>query len=377
VDETSVDMSYEKSTDVLGDVDLVSAEDIRRLAAVDGPCVSVFLPTSRFGPETLSGPVRLRHLVDSASDELGLAGTAEPTVKEILTPLRALLGNEPFWQHQGDGLALFSAPGFFASFRVPISLPEEAAVGTSFRIRPLLPLLSADGAFFILALAQNSVRLFHATRQTIGELALGAIPGSMQEAIPLDETERHGQSHSTGPTTEQFHGQGNEADYDKVALERYFRAIDRPLSDRLGASGELVVLACVGYYLPIFTGVSRYPQIWQEAVEGNPEHRPVNELHDAAWSLVAAHFADREERHLERYRHMAGTGRTLSVPDQVLEAARGGRVETLLVDPSRAAEADNDLVDAALVETLRHDGRVLSVRGIPEEADSLAALLRY
>ena len=250
-------------------------------------------------------------------------------------------------------------------------------MGTSFRIRPLLPLLSADGAFFILALAQNSVRLFHATRQTIGELALGAIPGSMREAIPQDETERHGQSHSTGPTTEQFHGQGNEADYDKVALERYFRAIDRPLSDRLGASGELVVLACVGYYLPIFTAVSRYPQIWQEAVEGNPEHRPVHELHDAAWSLVAAHFADREERHLDRYRQVAGTGRTLSVPDQVLEAARGGRVDTLLVDPSRAAEADDDLVDAALVETLRHDGRVLSVRGIPEQGDSLAALLRY
>ncbi len=364
------------SGEPLGDVDLVTVDAVRELAAVQGPCVSLFLPTSRFGPETLSGPSRLRHLANQAAESLAAAGTGEHEVKAILAPVRALLDNEPFWQHQSDGLALYAAPGSFTHFRVPIALPEEAHVGASFRVRPLLPLISADGLFFLLALAQNSVRLFHATRQTIGELALGAIPGSMEEAIPQEEMERHGQSHSTGRTSVQFHGQGNEADYDKAALERYFRAIDHPLNTRLGHRGEPLVLACVGYYVPIFKEVSRYPQVWVRAVEGNPEERPLAELHDAAWQLVEAHFAEREERYLDRYRQAAGTGRTASGAQEVLGAARDGRVDTLVLGPATGG-ADEEDVEGAIAETLRHHGRVVSVSTPPGPGDEPAALLRY
>jgi hypothetical protein len=372
----AVNMPQGMSAEPMGDVDLVTVDAVRELAAVQGPCVSVFLPTSRFGPETLSGPSRLRHLVDEAAESLAAGGSSEGEVKKILAPLRALLANELFWQHQSDGLALYSAPGSFAQFRVPIALPEEAFVGTSFRVRPLLPLVSADGLFFVLALAQNSVRLLHATRQSIGELALGSIPGSMDEAIPQEEMERHGQSHSTGRTSVQFHGQGNEADYDKAALERYFRAIDHPLNTRLGHRGEPLVLACVGYYLPIFKEISRYPQVWDRAVEGNPEERPLAELHDAAWSLVSEHFAEREERYLDRYRQAAGTGRTASGAQEVLGAARDGRVDTLILGPATGG-ADDEAVEGAIAETLRHHGRVVSVSAAPADGDEPAALLRY
>lgn len=359
----------------LGDVDLVSPDHVRELVRAQGPCVSVFLPTSRFGPETLSGPMRLRHLLEEAAGELAANGTDEGQATAILAPLQALLQNEPFWQRQSDGLALYSAPGVFAHFRVPMSLPEEASVGPSFRLRPLLSLMSADGVFYVLALSQNSVRLFQATRQTIGEVPLGAVPRSMSEAIPQEEMERHGQAHSTGPTTTQFHGQGSEADYEKAALERYFRAIDHPLTALLGNGDEPLVLACVGYYLPVYKQVSRYKRVWDKAVEGNPERRAVGELHTAAWTLVADHFAEREERHLDRYRTVAGTGRTASGAEEVLAAARDGRVDTLLLGPG-TGQADM-VVESALAETLRHDGRVVSVSSATDLVDTPAALLRY
>ncbi|EWT00999.1 hypothetical protein N865_12330 [Intrasporangium oryzae NRRL B-24470] len=362
------------------DVGLLTEGDLLRLSEVEGPCVSVYLPTSVFGPDTRQGPARLRTLLRDVVQRLEDAGLEDRAIGDLLGPIRVLENDPSFWQHQGPGLALFAAPGFSAGFRLPVAIDDRVAVGAAFRLRPLLPLLAPDGAFFVLALAQNGVRLFHGTRDGMDELDLGAIPASMEAAIPQEEMERHGQSHSVGRQNgrgeAQFHGQGNEADYDKAALARWFRAVDDPLVDRLGGRSEPLVLACVGYYLPVYRAASRYPAVWDQAIEGNPEHRTPQELHDAAWALLADHFAEREEHLRDRYREVAGTGRTLSDPGLILTAAREGRVDTLFLDPEAATDS-GDALDAALAETVRHRGRVVPF-GVPSGPDGPAAvLLRY
>ena len=333
-------------------------------------------PSTRFGPDTVGAPGRLRHRLQEAAARLADAGVGEAAAGQLLAPLHALEDDTEFWQHQADGLALFAAPGYAARFRLPIEVTEQVVVGSfpppaarSPAVHGRRALPAGPGA--------EPVRLFHATRHSIGELRLGAIPSSMSEAIPQEEMARYGQSHSTGPTSTQFHGQGNEADYDKVALERFFRAVDRPLTARLGTRREPLVLACVAYYLPIYSAVSRYPLVWQEAVEGNPEHRPVKELHDAAWSLVESHFAEGEAHELDRYREAAGTGRTLAAPAEVAAAAGEGRVDTLLLPLEPPEVADDGEVDRAVVETLRHGGRVLALHEESALDSPVGALLRF
>jgi hypothetical protein len=228
----------------------------------------------------------------------------------------------------------------------------------------------------------------------VAELPLAPIPSSMREAIPQEETERHGQSHSGGHTggrlEQQVHGQGNEADYDKAALERFFRAVDEPLTQRFGRRGEPLVLACVGYYLPIYRQVSRYPALVDQAIEGNPEHRTAGELHAAAWELVAAEITEREQVLQNRFREADGTGLTASDPEQLLAASRDGRVDTLFLttDATQAAGAapngaptsappdDDGLIDSAVRETIRHGGRCVPLTVLPVPGKA-AALLRY
>lgn len=369
----SVSMPQGTTAEPLGHVDLLSAADVRQLVRTPGPCVSLFLPTARFGPETLSGRARLRELVAQAADRLSEQGTERKQVEELLAPVRGLMADEPFWQRQSDGLAVYSAPGHFAHFRVPIAFEEEAAVGDAYRIRPLLPMVSADGVFHVLALSQKAVRVFRATRQTVGELEVPGMPRALEDAIPQEEMQRYGQAHSTGRTSASFHGQGNEADYDKAALERYFRAVDAPLTAALGNGSAPLVLACVGYYLPIYAQVSRHPHVWQRAVEGSPEGLSAAQLHDAAWPLVSDHFAAREQRYLERYREQAGTGRTAAGVVDVLAAAREGRVDVLIVEAG--ANGSHEL-DRAIAETLMHDGAVVPLAEADLDGEP-AALLRW
>jgi hypothetical protein len=325
----------------------------------------------------------LRTQAREAAEQLAVAGIDGQVAADLLEPLKDLESDPDFWQSQGPALALFTAPAFAARLRLPVELAEEVAVGPVFRLRPLIPLLSPSSGFLVLALAQNSVRLLHCTREGVRQVPLGAIPASMSEAIPQEEMERHGQSHSTGRTggrgEQQVHGQGNEADYDKAALERYFRAVDEPLVERFGSRGEPLVLASVGYYLPIYRRVSRYPALWDAVLEGNPEHRTSEELHAAAWELIAADIDRRDQALRDRFQELDGTGRTAREPVEVLVAAQDGRVDTLFVDPAAGREpepAEDGIIDRAIVETVRHRGRCVPVGVLPVPG-RVAALLRF
>jgi hypothetical protein len=358
----------------LGEIDLISPGDVTALGHVAGPCVSVFMPTYRHGPETLQGPIRLRNLVEQAARELTDAGTSAEEAEDLLAPMRALVDDAAFWQHQGDGLALFAAPGRFSRFRLPFALVEEVAVASSFRAVPLVPLLSGDGRFFVLALSQNSVRLFDASRHRIGELDRGPIPESMDEALAHEDPERQLQVRSGGGGAAQFHGHGAGLEVDKAALERYVRAVDRGLSKRVGSADQPLVLASVGYYLPILQSVSSYPSIVDAVVEGNPEHRSPEELHAAAWPLVEGYFAAVVDTDLDRFRTAAGTGTAATATDEVAAAAREGRVDILFVVSGAPAD---ERIDRAVLDTLARGGRIVGVAEPLDAGAPMAAVLRY
>jgi hypothetical protein len=101
-------------------MDVLRRTDLQRLAlGRPGPCVSVFLPIHRAGREVEQTPIRLENLLRQATDALKTDGVRAAEIGRLLAPLRRLLDDRLFWQYQSDGLALFSRPGWWRSFRVP------------------------------------------------------------------------------------------------------------------------------------------------------------------------------------------------------------------------------------------------------------------
>jgi hypothetical protein len=91
----------------------------------------------------------------------------------LLNPAQERLQDDDFWQHQSDGLAFFLAREFAQSFCLAERFEELAVVEHRFHLKPLFPLISGDGVFYVLALSQNQVRLFHGSRCHISEVILG------------------------------------------------------------------------------------------------------------------------------------------------------------------------------------------------------------
>src|SRR5713226_7957565 len=120
----------------------------------------MYLPTHRAGAEMHQNLVRLRDQIRQAENLLLLADLYPAEAEDLLKPIQALVDDEQFWLHPGDGLAIFRSPNVFVSSHLPYSLKEQVSVSNHFALKPLLPFLSDDGHFYMLALSQNAIRLF-------------------------------------------------------------------------------------------------------------------------------------------------------------------------------------------------------------------------
>jgi hypothetical protein len=379
-----------------GDIDHVDLPTVTALAAHRAPvCVSVSLPTHTSGPATEQDHIRLKNLLRAAEDALrSQYGFARRNVVELLEPAAALADDPVFWRHQSEGLALYLAPGMLRVVRVPLRLDESLQIGEAFRLRPLLRLLSGDGHFYLLALTRNEVRLFEGTRFTMGELTLGPIPPDMETALAHEDPEAHLQVRSGGQAG-MFHGHGGGAEVDKQTLGRFFRAVDRGLRSRLGLDRYPLVLACVGYYLPIFRSVSSYDGLVDDCIAGSPEGRPARDLQRPAWGIVGPLFESARRDAEERLGAAVGGGRAAMGVADVVVAAHAGQVETLFLaddepcwgrltrnnspEVHNAAEpGDEDLLDTAARAALTTNGDVyLDAADVVPEGARAAALLRW
>ena len=126
-------------------MDVLTRNNLNLLMAVHkGPCVSVFMPMHRSGPETQQDPIRLKNLIREAEERLVTRGIPATEARELLESAQKLLQGDLFHQHQSDGFGMFLSPEVFRTYLLPFVFKELVIVTDRFHIRPLLPLLSGD-----------------------------------------------------------------------------------------------------------------------------------------------------------------------------------------------------------------------------------------
>ncbi len=369
-------------------------------------CVSIYLPTHRTGTETQQDPIRLKKQLREAEKLLSSQGVSTRDVQTTLEPANKLLQDTGFWQHQSDGLAIFLSSNRVRLYRLPLNFKELTIVEDHFYIKPLLPIFTGDGHFYILALSQNHIRLLNGTHTSVNEVDIGQVAGSLDEALPSDDHQVNLQLHTSGSVggkigdgSVTFHGQGSGSDESaKNDLLRYFHLVDDGLQEFLQGDGAPLVLAGVEYLLPIYKEANTYPNIIDLVIKGNPDLLSAKELHKSAWRILEPLFQVAQEEAFALYKQLAGQAseRAANTLERIIPAAIQGRVETLFVaagvqqsgvfNPAtneieihdKQESGDEHLLDLAVVQTYLKGGTVYVVE--PEKVPGgtyAAAVLRY
>jgi hypothetical protein len=195
-----------------------------------------------------------------------------------------------------------------------------------------------------------------------------------------------------------FHGHGvGDANFEKENILRFFQRVDEGIRGLLPEDQPApLVLAGVDYLLPIYHEANDYPHLVEEGIEGSPDERSGQELHAEAWPLVQPSYQKARERAAADYHRLAADEGASSALGEAVPAAFYGRVSVLFVplgvqrwgqfDPDKNTlvahdepqPGDEDLLDLAAVQTLKHGGTVYGVEpsDMPGEGP-LAAIYRY
>jgi hypothetical protein len=383
----------------------LTQEDIRSLMAQqEGPCVSLYMPTRRAGPDTRENHIRFKTLLKEAEASLEETGMRQHDVDEFLKPARALVDDRPFWRHQGAGFAAFVAPDRFERYTLPLEFETLSVVTNHFHVKPLLPMLSGDGTFYVLAMSAKDVRLLHGSHYTVDQVRLpDDTPKSLAESEGMEglEEESETQFHTTLSADVEhrsgYHGQGVGTDDQQYRLKTFCRRVDKGVQKVLRTETAPLVFAGVESLFPLYRDVSGYNNLMDKFVHGNPDRLSEQELHDKAWPLVEPKFSAARHEAKVQYRRFKGSDRASSELEEVIQAATNSRVAILFValqthvwgthdeqtgevtvHEERQAD-DEDLLDLAAEQTVAHGGIVYAVpaQEVPDEDSALAAVYRF
>jgi len=383
-------------------IERITPRIVDELAAEQGGSrITFYLPIDHGHPHTQPARARCQNLLREAAERLIASGLLPEAADEELAPVDRLLHAIPGpWDPAADGLAVFASGGTARAFALPLAPREEVVVGERFYLRPVLPLLGEERRFHVLALSRNAVRLLACDDWSARPVHLPDLPASLVDALGAEIEPRSLQLHTAARAADRrtavFHGgRGGGGDDAKGELPRFLRRVDAAVCAAPEARDQPLVLAGVGYVVAEYRAISRHARIVAEAVLGNADELPDEELHRRAWKTVRPALQLRESHAAERVRELAGTPRACFDLDHTLRAARQGRVEALflaedaeawgLVDPAGSIElhparrsGDDDLLDLAATLTIGRGGEVYNVPAdeVPA-AGPLAAVLRY
>ena len=381
-------------------MDYFGRDQLKELFRVDtAPAVSIYMETHRRGADVAAQPLRLRAAIDEARGIISGDGT--DGVDDVLAPLEALIGDQDFWRHQADGLALFASRDFGRLYRLPVAMPDMVVVGPTFHTRPLIEFLQAPERFWVLSVTQKEVRMWEGSISGMAPVDLATVPGSLQEALGAEVVVdrlnlRSPRGRGSAPV---FHGHGAGKDDTKQELQKFFRAVDAGVRDLLADEIGPIILAAVDYYHPIYHSVSKLENLVDEGIVGNVSGWDEGRIHAAAWPIAQKSVEDKLDIALELWERSYGRGKTESEPAAIAKLAVAGRIRLLLTEKGRTVwgrfdrssgdieiigEGGTDpggdavdLLDELAEVTIQHGGRALVLPDAKIPTDTgIAAVLR-
>lgn len=367
-------------------------------------CISMYFPTFKTGADIKQNSIRFKQRIREAEDKLYNMKLTKSEVESILRPASNLVDETKFWQNQDDSLAIFMVDEKIQYFQLPFQVKEKTVLGNKFYTKPLLPLITGDEEYFILAISQNENRLFKASKQKIEEIEMKDAPESVESMKQDDDPNLETPVRTANPAignslvyNKATQGQAPENDFNKNEMTRYFRAIDVCLEKHKKKNTPLI-LAGVEYLIPIFREKSKYPNILDEYIRGNPEILDAKDLHKESWKIIEEKFTKIQQLAEEKYLQYKGqkNGLVSNSISKILPEAYKGQIETLFIskdlekwgkfipDKDKVQVYNDekfdaeDLVGIAIDLTQSRGGTVYSVsqEQIPNN-EEIAAVLRY
>jgi hypothetical protein len=273
-------------------------------------------------------------------------------------------------------------------------------VDRHFGLEPLLHGLAGKDRFYLLGLSLHAIQLWEGDGLSMKKIPLDGLDTNIKDALHFEDSDAsvHVQANrgSKGQGSTFYGVSGGYNDEKKKEFATFFRKIDHGIAARMPRKDVPLILAGVGYLMPIYREVNTYAHLSTLEIPGKSDAAGSSEdLHDKASALLRDSEREEMKKAVATYKENLATSRTASGFTDVVPCAfynklthlfvrKGSRQwgvftpgdgKTVLIDGFRPGA--EDLVNLACARTLAARGKVYVLEGdeMPEGSE-IAGLCR-
>jgi hypothetical protein len=366
---------------------MLTQNDLKMLAAVTGPCLTIFLPLrshplNKGGLHAFEPPAGIMEAIREADQLLAAKGFEPAEREDMLRPVRKIALNTD-WAGRKGSLVIFRAPDCtLVDFWRDVLTPR-VRVADEFLLLPLLQGVADNSDFWLLTLSMKTVRLYRGSRKGLAEAVLPqSIANSLEGRDALEEPDHSPRARSSaGPSVGNMRGvqfgTANWSEHRPGRLHDFFKEVDREVRAILAHDPQPLILAAVPRELSAYRKVNSYSPLLTGAIHGSPDMLGTKFLYEKAAQLMAARSTMATEGTLREMEEAANRGRVIINRAEIVAAASAGSIDELVLTSATPEPGQQeDAINWSALATIRNSGRVrfLDARQIPSGA---AAILRF
>lgn len=339
--------------------------------------------------------IQLENLVKEAINHL--EGSDIDDKVALREQLNSVLDHRAELINATGGLAVYVTPDNFYYYHLAVPVESHFSVSDMPYVLPLLANFQYTREYHLLALDQDSIRIFEGKNGRLEEIDLSEYdnaPVDQDTALgtELDEsTLTHG-TYSGGSAQQTYHGHDDTNDQKEVDRNRYFQRVDdfvyRAFSN---PHKKALVLYSVDENQSAFRDISSNEFLAQTSVNGSATGLATSEIEENVSKAIDELIAHQRNELFEELNETTPDNRIENMPNDLAAASLQGQIEKLYIEENFSLKGSiteqgqydessekNDFVDRLIQNVIRTDGEVyvLDDNELPLDTP-IAARLRY
>jgi hypothetical protein len=366
-----------------------------------GICVSIIMPTHKSGVEVNQrvDQKTFKNALLDVEKKLVQKNTDSALLKKILKPAYDLIADDTAWVNMNNGLAVYIAEDFTKYLRLPGQVNHEVVVNSTFSVMQLVPFMVRIEYFYLLDLNKRNCRFFRADYFGIEHIPVDDMPIAIDDVVHFEnkDDQKLFRLANNGSKSANYHGIGSGKPDDKENIALYLEEVDKTLwQTHLHSSSAPLLLSGLEYQVAIYRSVSKYNNIWPEALTGNHQFDEADAIYKKAMEVMKPYFEQPQKNALTGFGNKSVTDLTSTRNAEIIPAAYYGRISYLFVQKDAhvwgmfneetgdirftdiAKEHAENLADRAVAKTIENGGSVfiLDKHEMPGTG-VMAAVFRY